>query len=307
MKQKIVISTNKLLYDLFNFTFDDDDIKETQNYVDGKWETVYYVDFKYESSKNSSFKVRLSSLDKDKLRFTIYEKMLFLILISNARQSSDDNYFISMRKIKQIRGLANSSASTYNCYEMALDRLKSKTIRVLPQTIHLNYQIKIINCSLLTISNVSYSGSRIAAFNYSFNGLSTSLVKNNQKYITNYNLFSFIFKKHYSFQICLHLMRLISLNKTSICESKEFSFLLMLKQLHVVNNSGFIEKRTYYEYVAMAGNKQAEILKKYFIELEIILKQLVKHKVIKNYCISKKKTYKYLRDDEVKIGIKFIK
>lgn len=307
MKQKIVISTNKLLYDLFNFTFDSDDIKETPNYVDGKWETVYYVDFKYESSKNSSFKVRLSSLDKDKLRFTIYEKMLFLILISNARQSSDDNYFISMRKIKQIRGLANSSASTYHCYEMALDRLKSKTIRVLPQTIHLNYQIKIINCCLLTISNVSYSESRIAAFNYSFNGLNTSLVKNNQKYITNYNLFSFIFKKHYSFQICLHLMRLISLNKTSICESKEFSFLLMLKQLHVVNNSGFIEKRTYYEYVAMAGNKQAEILKKYFIELEIILKQLVKHKVIKNYCISKKKTYKYLRDDEVKIGIKFIK
>ena len=118
--------------------------------------------------------------------------------------------------------------------------------------------------------------SRIAEFNYSFNGLDTSLVKNSQKITTYYNPFSFIFKKYFSFQICLHLFRLIALNKNTATSAKSFSYQLMLKQ-------------------------------KSFEELEIILKQFVKYDVIEGFSISKRRTFKYLRDDEVKIGIKFIK
>ena len=88
---------------------------------------------------------------------------------------------------------------------------------------------------------------------------------------------------------------------------KEFSYQLMLKQIHKVDSKGFIENTTYYDYVVGAGNKQAELLKKSYDELEIILKQFVKYEIIKSFSISKRRTFKYLKDDEVKIGIKFIR
>lgn len=307
MKQKIVLSTNKLLYDLFNFEFEDEKIKEGKDYIDKECVDIYYIDFNYESSQNSTFRVRVYSQEKDNLRFTIYEKMMLLILISNARQSNSDNYSISMRKIKSIRGLKDNSLNTYNCYKMALDRLKKKNIKMIPIKVSRNYQMKIIKCSLLSISNEVLIKSRIAEFNYSFNGLDTSLVKNSQKITTYYNPFSFIFKKYFSFQMCLHLFRLIALNKTAAMSAKSFSYQLMLKQIRKVDSKGFIENTTYYDYVVGAGNKQAELLKKSFEELEIILKQFVKYDVIKGFSISKRRTFKYLRDDEVKIGIKFIK
>lgn len=309
-RQRIVISTNKLLYELFNFTFDDKDIKITPQYIDKDLIDIYYVEFTYESSKASTFKVRISSTNKDNLRFTIYEKMLFLILISNARQSSDDNYFISMRKIRNIRGLKDNSLSTYNCYEQALDRLTSKSIRLLPLTNSYNYRTKMINCDLLTISNKVYSKSRIIEFNYSFNELDTSLVKNSQRISTHYNPFSFIFKKYYSFQISLHLLRLIALNRNASVAGegacREFSYKLMLKQIHKVDRKGFIEDLNYYDYIATAGNKQSELLKRSYEDLEAILKQFVKYEIINSFSISKRRSFKYLKDDEVKIGIKFI-
>ena len=120
--QKYTISTNKLLYELFNYTFEDEEIKEAQEYdkVSNTIVVTYYKEFDYISSKNNTFRVRISSFDKDNLKFTIYEKMLYFMLISNARQSSDDNYFISMRKLRNIRGLKDDSLSTYKCYENAI-------------------------------------------------------------------------------------------------------------------------------------------------------------------------------------------
>ena len=81
MKQKIVLSTNKLLYDMFNFEFTDEDIKHSIDYIDEEKMDIYYVEFNYESSKDSTFKVKISSTERDCLRFTIYEKMILLILI----------------------------------------------------------------------------------------------------------------------------------------------------------------------------------------------------------------------------------
>ena len=156
MKQKIVLSTNKLLYDMFNFEFTDEDIKQSIDYIDKEKKDIYYVEFNYESSKDSTFKVKISSTERDCLRFTIYEKMILLILISNARQSSSDNYFISMRKIKSIRGLKDNSSNTYNCYKMAIDRLKNKKIMLIPLKVSKNYSAKFINCNILTISNEVY-------------------------------------------------------------------------------------------------------------------------------------------------------
>lgn len=307
MKQKIVLSTNKLLYDMFNFEFTDEDIKQSIDYIDKEKKDIYYVEFNYESSKDSTFKVKISSTERDCLRFTIYEKMILLILISNVRQSSSDNYFISMRKIKSIRGLKDNSSNTYNCYKMAIDRLKNKKIMLIPLKVSKNYSAKFINCNILTISNEVYVKSRIAEFNYSFNDLNSSLVKNSQKITTYYNPFSFIFKKYFSFQICLHIFRLIALNRTATVMGKEFSYQLMLKHIHKVDSKGFIENTTYYDYVVGAGNKQSELLKKSYDELEIILKQFVKYEIIKSFSISKRRTFKYLKDDEVKIGIKFIR
>ena len=307
MKQKIVLSTNKLLFELFNYAFTNEEIKSKEEYIDNEWKEVYYVEFVYDSSKNSSFKIRLASMEKEKLRFTIYEKMLFLMLISNARQSSEDNYFISMRKIRNIRGLKDNSLSTYKCYKIALDRLTNKRITLLPLTNSNSYKMKMINCNLLSISNEVFLKSRIVEFNYSFNGLETSLVKNSQSITTYYNPFTIIFKKYFSFQISLHILRLISLNRTKESSTREFSYKLMLNQIHKVDSKGFIEKQTYYDYILEANNKQAEILKKSYMELEVILKQLVKCEIIKSFSISKRRTVKYLKDDEVKIGIKFIR
>ena len=308
MKEKIVVSTNKLLHELFNYTFQDEDIKETSLYINNQLTDVYYVEFTYESSKTSSFKVRLSSSSKDNLRFTIYEKMLLYILISNARQSKEDSYFITMRKIRSIRGLKDNSTSTYNCYKMALERLKSKRVRLLPMTNSNKYKLKMIDCNILTIWNQVDMDSRITEFNYSFNDLDTSFVKNSQKISSYFNPFSFMFKKYYSFQMGLHLLRLIALNNSGEkSEHREFSYKFMLKQIHKVDRKGYIDNLNYYDYIATAKNKQSELLKRSYMELEAILKRLVKSKTIKSYSISERRTFKYLKDDEVKICIKFIR
>lgn len=305
--QKYTISTNKLLYELFNYTFEDEEIKEAQEYdkVSNTIVVTYYKEFDYISSKNNTFRVRISSFDKDNLKFTIYEKMLYFMLISNARQSSDDNYFISMRKLRNIRGLKDDSLSTYKCYENAIKGLTNKMIRLIPMKS--NHGSKIIKCNLLSITNIVENKSRISEFNYSFNGLDATFVRNKQKITIFYNPFAFIFKKNYSFQIYLHLIRLVALNKNEDYEKKEFSFQLILKQIRRVNKDGVIENINYYDYIATSANKQSERLNKCYEELEIILKHFVKCNIIKSFSISKKRTFKYLRDDEVKITIKFIK
>ena len=47
MKQKIVLSTNKLLYDMFNFVVEDENIKQCIDYIDNEQKNVYYVEFNY--------------------------------------------------------------------------------------------------------------------------------------------------------------------------------------------------------------------------------------------------------------------
>ena len=74
MKQKIVLSTNKLLYDLFNLEIDDENIKQSIDCIDNVRKDIYYVEFNYESSKVSTFKVKISSTEKEKLKFIICEK-----------------------------------------------------------------------------------------------------------------------------------------------------------------------------------------------------------------------------------------
>lgn len=306
MKNKYVLSTNKLLYDLFNHHFEDSEIKTEKVYENNELVERHYVEFLYESSNSSSFKVRISSINKDNLTFTIYERMLYLILISNARQSDGNNYFITMRKIRSIRGLKENGSSTYKCYELALERLASKTIKIMPHKNSSHYRLRFFSCSLLSVSNLVVSNGRIKEFNYSFGNLDTSFIKNSQKFTTYYNPFNIIFKKYFVFQIGLHLIRLIAINQKKY-KKAEYSYQRMLKQIFKVDvTTGVIDSQTYYDYLATSGNKQSIRLKQSYEELEMILKQFVKLKIIQGFCISKQRTFKYLRDDEVKILIKFI-
>ena len=305
MKKTYVITTNKLIFDLFNVAFNEEDVKIDKDLINGEWHEYYYFEFMYISSKNCSFKVRISSSIKDYLRFTIYEKMLLFILVSNARQTDGDNHFITMRKLRNIRGLKDNSLMTYNCYKTALDRLTNKKIKMIPFTGANNYIIKKINCNILNISDVKYNKSRIMEFSYCFNDLETSLVNNSQSIGSFYNPFAFIFKKYFAFQLCLHLMRLLSLNKIKEVKYKEFSYQKMLKQIHKVDQQGFIENINYYDYIATSEKKQSDLLKKSIEDLEIILSNFCKDGLIKDYSISNLRTFKYLRDDEVKISIRF--
>ncbi len=307
MKSKYIISTNKLLYEMFNISFNDSNVKTTKEKVGNKFADVYYIDFIYESSNKSSFNARLYSTDKDNIRFTIFEKVLLFMLIGNSRQLSDNNYFISMRKLRSIRGLKDNSKNTYMCYKKGLDRLSNKYIRLIPKKNIGGYKPKMVNCKLLSITNEVYSNDRLSEFNYSFNDFDSSFVKNSQKITTYFNPYSFIFKQYFLIQISLHLLRLISLNKSSSTEKRAFSYKLMLNQIHKVDQKGYIENATYYEYISNAENKQSSLLSKSYVELESILKQFVRSNVIKSFSISKRRSYKYLKDDEVRIEIKFIK
>lgn len=308
IKIKYVISINQFLYEIFNHYCSENEIKTEQIYNDeNECITRYYTEFVFNTSNDSSFKIRISSIEKNNLNFSIYEKMLYFILINNARQSSDKNYFISMRKIREIRGLKNDSFTTYKCYENALYSLSNKNVKIIPLKCKFMNNYKTINCKMLSIYNLIMNKSRISEINYSFNNLETYFVGNRQKITTYMNPFKFIFKKSFSFQICLQLFRLIGINGNKGYETRTFSFKNMLKQIRKVEKDGTISDIDYYEYLNCLSNKQSERLNRCYDELEIILKDLVKYKVIKKYIISKNRTFKYLKDDEVKILINFIK
>ena len=310
-KKNWCISTNKLLYEIFNYTYSNNEIKTKGTYVKneyGKREYVeqYYIDFNYEEFKGNLSKVRVSSTNKDNLRFTIHEQLLYYMLISNARQSNEKGeYYISMRKIRNIRGLQGNSLNTYKCYEDALNRLSAKNIMVLP--LKSTYQQKIISCNMITISNVKLNNNRIYEFKYCFNDLDNNLVKNKQRFVITYNPFEFMFKKYFSFLVCLHITRLIALNNNNGIASRKYSFQKILLCIHKVNGTGVIEDVDYYHYIENAGNKQSAYLNKCYEDTENILKMLVKHKYIKDYNISSKRTFKYLRDNEVYLMISFMR
>ena len=305
------ISTNKLLYSIFSYTYSDTEIKSKSTYVrgdDGKrqYTKIYYVEFDFEEFKGNLSKVRISSNNIEDLRFSIYEQMLYYMLISNARQSNNkDNYHISMRKLRSIRGLQGDSINTYKCYEKAIYKLSKKNIMVLP--VKSTYKQEIIDSNMLSISNIVKKGDRICDFYYSFNKFDKNLVQSRQKFDVTYNPFKFIFKKYYSFLFCLHMTRLIALNYNSGITSRRYSLQKILLELHKINGLGIIENVNYYKYIEMAGNKQSAYLKKCLADTENILKLFVKHKYIKNYNISTKSTFKYLKDNEVYIEVKFIK
>lgn len=311
IKNTWCISTNKLLYEIFNFTYNSDEIKTTGIYKKdengkNKYVNAYYIEFDYEEFKGNISKVKIISEDKDNLAFTIYEELLYFMLISNARQSNDkDNYYISMRKLRSIRGLKGNSVSSYNRYEEALHRLSNKTLMVLP--IKSTYQREFISCNMISIFNINQTDKRISDFSYSFNELDKLLIHSRQKIDTTYNPFEFISKQYFSFLTCLQFTRYIALNVNGSNSSRKYSIQKLLMGIHKVNKDGIIESLNYYQYIVEAGNKQSEKLNKCYTEIESILKMLVKHKYIKNYNISKKRSFKYLKDNEVFVQVFFIR
>lgn len=305
-RQKYTISTNKLLYEIFNFTYSDDDIKEGVSYTkENEKEIYYYIEFSYEEFKGNTSKVKISSLKKENLRFTIEEMLLYLILIDNAKNSNvPDDYFISFRKIRNIRGLKSNSLNTYKKYESAIERLISKTIMVTP--IRSTCQRTFLKSPLLEIKNQQNSKNRIKEFTYSFGKLDNTFIKSKQQVRVSYNPYSFILKQSFAFQLCLHLTRLVFLNKSGKHNSKNFSFQNILMGIQKVDTSGLIESTNYYQYISSAGNKQSEILRNCYCDLEYILSMMKETNYIIDYSIPVKRSYMYLKDNEVKITIKFL-
>lgn len=301
-----IIGTNKLLHEIFNIRFSDEQIQETQSYVDDELVIMYCVEFDFEEYKGNTATIRISATSKDCLRFTVYEKMMYFMLLSNAFQSNDNgDYYISVRKLKEIRGLSGDSIDTYLCYEQALNRLENKSIEVIPKRSKGKSQY--ISCKLLSIKEKIMRNSRMSSFTYSFNALETQFISKKQKFTINFNPFAVIFKKSFLFQVSIHLIRLVYLNANSDLRAKNFSFQKILMSISFTNSNGVFENINYFEYLFNSKNKQSERLNRCYEETEIVLKQLVKNKCIKNYSISSRKTFKYLRDNEVQISIGFIR
>lgn len=300
------ICTNKLLHEIFNFRFSDEQIQETQSYLNDEIITIYCVEFDFEEYKGNVATVRISATSKEYLRFTVYEKMMYFMLLSNAFQSNDNgNYYISMRKLKEIRGLKGDSIDTYLCYEQALNRLENKSIEVIPKRSKGKSQY--ISCKLLSVNEKIMRNSRMSSFTYSFNSLETQFISKKQKFTISFNPFAVIFKKSFMFQVGIHLIRLVYLNANSEVSVKNFSFQKILMSINFTDSNGLFEDINYFEYLSNSKNKQSERLNRCYKETEIVLKQLAKTKCINNYSISKRRTFKYLRDNEVQISIGFIR
>lgn len=303
--RKIILSSNKLLHTIINHTFDDTDIKVQNTYVGKKLLDNYYVEFEYEESNGSLLRVRISSIKKEYLRFTIEEVFLYFMLIMEARKSNyKDNYYVSMSKIRSIRGLNSNSDSTYKKYVEALERLCSKEIRVIPYKT--KYKKKPIICKMLEVSDKKYVKSNLSSFWFNFGDLDTTLVKSKQKIALGFNIFSIPLKKGAIFLFYVYILRMIFINriKYSYMNLSVQKVLMFNKR---ISKDGTIQNEDYYSYLSRVPNKRTETLNKFYIEVEELLKQLVKGNIIISYKMPDNRSFKYIRDNEVLINIKFEK
>lgn len=295
---KTVIFTNKLLNELFNYVCMDEEIKKCNN--------KYSYSYIFKDGDYNTLKITISSSNREYLKFSIYEKIMFFMLISNAKSSNNiEDYFISMRKLRDIRGIDSNSLNTYMCYENSLKGLSSKEIKIIPLKCKYNY--KPINSKLLIISNEVRKGKRISEFNYSFDKLEEMFVNSKQFITLSFSPFSISFKKSFKMQLFIHLLRLVFINSNKNVRSREFSLQKILMQLKTVDSSGYFTNINYYEYLQKSANKQSERLNNMYKDIIDILSLMKKHKLIYKYSLSERKSFKYLRDNEVQIMVIFNK
>lgn len=298
----IKISTNKMLHTLL--FMNDKDIKSKTIYnADKQLVEEYYIQKTYEDTTGSKYTIKLSSTDKNNLSFTIDEVYLYLILLMNAITSNDEDYHISFRKIRAIRELRADSTATYDRHFRALERLLNKKVTITP--IKMKYQMDLIVSSpLLKSCSSTKSRCKISDVQYEFDKFGNMMLKSKQIATSKINIFKYSLKQDYSFQVCLYLIRNIFMNSKKN-EVRNCSFQHMLKCCLRYTKDGFLTGATYYDYISTLANKQSEYLSKCYKDTICILNELKKYKMIRGYKISQRKSFKYLRDNEVELTLYF--
>ncbi len=299
--QDITICTNKLIYALFNIC--GTDIKETKKYVEKAIVTFYYVESLYEDSSKNIYKIRVSSKEKNMLRFSIDEIYLYLILIMNAKRSNIEPYYMTMRKLRDIRCLSSDSLSTYNRHIRALERLSKKEISIVP--IKSNYKNKPIFSRMLTYNLINSCKGRFLEFNYSFDALTNTVINTRQNIMLSFNPFAYSMRQVFMFQASLYLIRMIFINRKKY-KSRKISFQKVLLEVYRFDENGIMLDQNYYNYILNSKNKQSELLENCYSCINKILLMMKKAHFIKAYAITLRKSFKYVRDNEVFISIEFI-